>query len=184
MNLIQAIILAVVEGLTEYLPISSTGHMIITSFLLGIPQNEYVKMYTVAIQFGAILSVLALYWRMFLRDFSFYIKLLIAFIPSAIIGFLLADYIDELFETPIGVSLALIGGGIILLFVNDWFKSNEKKPSSIDDVTYPKALMIGFFQVIALFPGVSRSAATIIGGLTQKLNRRAAAEFSFFFFTR
>lgn len=180
MNIIQALLLAVVEGITEFLPISSTGHMIITSYLFGIEETDYVKMYTVAIQLGAILSVVVLYWKEFFRSFDFYVKLFIAFIPSAIAGLLLGKYIDKLFENPVGVSIALIAGGVVLLYVNQWFHKNEYHQTEIKDVTYKKAFSIGLFQVIALFPGVSRSAATIIGGLSQKLNRKTAAEFSFF----
>lgn len=177
MNLFQAVILAIIEGITEYLPVSSTGHMIIASSMMGIASNEFVKMFTVAIQFGAILSVIVLYWRRFIQTFDFYVKLLIAFIPAAIIGFLLNDFIDAMLENVVVVAVSLLLGGIILLFVDKWFINKE---SQSEEVSYPKALVIGFFQVIAMIPGVSRSAATIIGGLSQKLSRKAAAEFSFF----
>jgi undecaprenyl-diphosphatase len=177
MNYFEAIILAVIEGLTEYLPVSSTGHMIIASSMMGIASDEFVKMFTIAIQFGAILSVVVLYWKRFFQSIDFYLKLFVAFLPAAVIGFLLNDYIDALLENVIVVAFSLMIGGVVLLFVDKWFKYQENDP---DEMTYGKALAVGFFQVIAMVPGVSRSAATIIGGLTQNLTRTAAAEFSFF----
>ncbi|MBS1508614.1 MAG: undecaprenyl-diphosphate phosphatase [Bacteroidetes bacterium] len=173
----EAIVLAIVEGLTEFLPVSSTGHMIIASALMGIPSDAYVKTYTVAIQLGAILSVIVLYWKRFFQTINFYFKLLVAFIPAAVIGFLLGDYIDQLLERVEVVGVTLILGGIVFLFIDKIFTS-EKQTGT--DTTYPTAFKIGLFQCIALVPGVSRSAATIIGGLTQKLTKTAAAEFSFF----
>jgi len=178
MNIIQSIILAIVEGLTEFLPVSSTGHMIIASSVLGIAENEFVKNFTVIIQFGAILSVVVLYWKRFFKSIEFYIKLFIAFIPAAIIGLLASDYIDMLLENVIVVACTLLLGGIFLLFVDKIFGKNELMADS--EPTRKSAFIIGIFQVIAMIPGVSRSAATIIGGLTQKLTRKAAAEFSFF----
>jgi undecaprenyl-diphosphatase len=175
MDFFQAIILAIVEGITEYLPVSSTGHMIIASSIMGIASNDFVKMFTVAIQFGAILSVIVLYWKRFFQTLDFYFKLAVAFLPAAVLGFLLNDFIDSLLENVVVVAITLLLGGIVLLFVDKWFKQKEE-----DEVTYRKALTIGFFQVIAMIPGVSRSAATIIGGLSQKMSRKAAAEFSFF----
>jgi undecaprenyl-diphosphatase len=176
MGVIEAILLAIVEGITEFLPISSTGHMIIASSMMGIAASPFVKMFTVAIQFGAILSVMVLYWKRFLQSFDFYFKLLVAFLPAAVLGFLLNDFIDALLENVVVVGLTLFLGGFVLLFIDKWLK-NEKDAE--DSITYPKALKIGFFQVIAMIPGVSRSAATIIGGLQQKLTRKAAAEFSY-----
>ncbi|RYD83622.1 MAG: undecaprenyl-diphosphate phosphatase [Sphingobacteriales bacterium] len=178
MTTAEAIILAIVEGVTEFLPVSSTGHMIITSSLMGIAGSEFTKTFTVAIQFGAILSVVALYWKRFFQTINFYLKLFVAFIPAAIIGFLLGDQIDALLENEIVVAFALLLGGIVLLFIDKWFNHTEASPKN--EITYPKALKIGLFQCIALIPGVSRSAATIIGGLAQGMNRKAAAEFSFF----
>jgi undecaprenyl-diphosphatase len=177
MNYFEAIILAIIEGLTDYLPVSSTGHMIIASSMMGIASDEFVKMFTIAIQFGAILSVVVLYWKRFFQSIDFYLKLFVAFLPAAVIGFLLNDYIDALLENVIVVAFSLMIGGVVLLFVDKWFKYQENDP---DEMTYGKALAVGFFQVIAMVPGVSRSAATIIGGLTQNLTRTAAAEFSFF----
>lgn len=176
MDIIDAILLAIVEGLTEFLPVSSTGHMIITQELLGITSDEYVKMFIVSIQFGAILSVIVLYWKRFFRTMDFYYKLFVAFLPAAFFGLLFEELISDLLENVVVVALALIIGGIVLIFVDNWFKRPEKE----QEITYSKAFKIGLFQVIAMIPGVSRSAATIIGGLAQKLNRTTAAEFSFF----
>jgi undecaprenyl-diphosphatase len=178
MNIFEAIILAIIEGLTEFLPVSSTGHMIIGSSLMGIQSQEFVKLFTVAIQFGAILSVVVLYFKRFFRSFDFYFKLLVAFIPAVIFGLLLSDTIDQLLESPLAVAISLVIGGIILLFVDKWFENPEIDDS--DEISNLTALKIGFFQCISMIPGVSRSAATIVGGMTQKLSRKAAAEFSFF----
>lgn len=181
MTIFEAVVLAIVEGITEFLPVSSTGHMIIASSLMGIAQDDFTKAFTVAIQFGAILSVLVLYWKRFFRSVNFYVKLFVAFIPAAIVGIVLGDVIDSLLENVMAVAIALILGGIVLIFIDKWFSAD--KPDDIDDsnaIPYKHAFMIGIFQCLAVIPGVSRSAATIIGGLTQKLTRKAAAEFSFF----
>ncbi len=176
MTFLEAVIIAIVEGLTEFLPVSSTGHMIITQELLGMEINDFVKAFTVSIQFGAILSVVVLYWRKFIQSLDFYYKLFIAFIPAAVIGFLAGDLIDNLLENVAVVAIMLVLGGIVLVFVDRWFK--QQKPDQ--PISYPSAFKIGLFQCIAMIPGVSRSAATIIGGMTQKLDRKTAAEFSFF----
>lgn len=178
MSVLESIILAIIEGLTEFLPVSSTGHIIIGSSVMGIADDSFTKVFTVAIQFGAILSVIVLYWKKFLQSFEFYFKLGVAFIPAALIGFLLNDYIDALLERIEVVGFMLIIGGVIFLFIDKIFEANEKNMDQ--RITYPVALKIGIFQCIAMIPGVSRSAATIIGGLTQKLNKKTAAEFSFF----
>jgi undecaprenyl-diphosphatase len=178
MNLFQSIILAIIEGITEYLPISSTGHMILASSFMGIASDPFVKFFTVAIQLGAILAVVVLYFKRFFRSLDFYFKLLAAFIPSAIFGVLFSDAIDALLESPLGVAIALLLGGIILLFVDKWF--NRPGIDDSDEIDYARAIKIGLFQCIAMVPGVSRSGATIIGGMTQGLSRKAAAEFSFF----
>ncbi len=178
MNIFQAIVLAIIEGFTEFLPVSSTGHMIIGSALMGIQSNEFVKLFTIAIQLGAILSVIVLYFKRFFQTLDFYFKLLVAFIPAVILGLLLSDKIDALLESPLGVALALLIGGIILLFVDKWF--NNSKIDSTDEISYLQALKIGLFQCLSMIPGTSRSAATIVGGMSQKLSRKAAAEFSFF----
>lgn len=177
MSIPEAILLAIIEGITEFLPISSTGHMIIGSSLMGIADHPFTKMFTVAIQFGAILSVVVLYWKRFFQSFDFYVKLLIAFIPAVVFGLLLKDQIDALLERVDVVGYMLLIGGVFFLFMDKIFHTDSLKE---ENVTYPKAFRIGFFQVIAMLPGVSRSAATIIGGLSQKLSKKAAAEFSFF----
>ena len=176
MDLMQAIILAIIEGITEFLPISSTGHMVIASSIMGISQNEFTKIFTVCIQFGAILSVVVLYWKKFFTGIDFYLKLFVAFLPAAIFGFLLGKKIDAMLESPLVVAINLLVGGVVLLFVDQYFKNSTDDELNI---SYSKALKIGFFQCLALMPGVSRSAATIIGGLSQGMTRKAAAEFSF-----
>lgn len=180
MNLLHAIVLAIIEGLTEFLPVSSTGHMIIGSTAMGIAANPFVKVFTVAIQFGAILSVLVLYWRRFFQNFDFYLKLFVAFLPAVVFGLLFKKVIDRLMENIAVVGLALVAGGIVFLFLDGFFERRSSRETGISDITLPKALRIGLFQVISMVPGVSRSAATIIGGLTQGLSPKTAAEFSFF----
>jgi undecaprenyl-diphosphatase len=180
MSLVDAIIIAIVEGLTEFLPISSTGHMIITSYLLGINKEEFTKLYEVSIQFGAILSVVVLYWKKFFefRRWQFYVKLIIGVLPALILGYLFSDQIDSLLEKPMPVAIALLVGGIILLFIDNLFRVHTIE--SDDQITFPKAFLVGCWQVLAMVPGVSRSAASIIGGMQQKFTRHLAAEFSFF----
>ncbi len=180
MDTLQTIIIAIVEGLTEFLPVSSTGHMIITSSLMGIEKDDFVKLFEIAIQLGAILSVVVLYWKKFF-DFSkwhFYIKLIIAVIPALILGKLLSEKIDALLESPTTVAISLLVGGIILLFVDKLFTQHTITEEK--DITYTNGFIIGIWQCLAMVPGVSRSAASIIGGMQQKLTRSAAAEFSFF----
>ncbi|WP_138476381.1 undecaprenyl-diphosphate phosphatase [Dyadobacter bucti] len=176
MSIWQAIILAIVEGITEFLPVSSTGHMIIASSFMGISHLEFTKMFTVNIQFGAILSVLVLYWKRFFQTTDFYFKLFVAFLPAAVIGFLLNDFIDALLENVVVVAISLLVGGIILIFIDRIANDSTKER----EISYFDALKIGFFQCIAMIPGVSRSASTIIGGMLQGLSRKQAAEFSFF----
>lgn len=178
----QAFLLALVEGLTEFLPVSSTGHMIIASALLGIKPTEFTKLYTVVIQFGAILSVFVVYWRRFFQSWDFYFKLLAAFAPVVVVGLLLKKQVDALLESVPTVAAMLLLGGIVLLFVDKWFPQEDAGQGGhpVTTPSYRSALLIGLFQCLAIVPGVSRSAATIIGGLTQKLTRKSAAEFSFF----
>ena len=176
MTIWQAILLAIVEGLTEFLPVSSTGHMIIVSHFMGISNDEFVKLFEVNIQFGAILSVLVLYRERLTKSFSIYLKLLAAFIPTAILGLLLDDYIDTLLESVQVVAVSLLLGGVLLLFVDSWFKRNVRQ---LEELSLPQAASIGLFQAISMIPGVSRAAATIIGGQTRGLTKEAAAEFSF-----
>ncbi len=178
MNTLHAIILAIIEGLTEFLPVSSTGHMIIGSSLMGIAQSDLAPVFTVAIQFGAILSVVVLYWRRFFENFRLYPLLFVAFLPAAFFGVLFGHAIEVLLENVTVVAVALLLGGVVLLFIDRLFPhDDEERPGELN---WKNALIIGSFQVIAMVPGVSRSAATIIGGLTQKLSRKQAAEFSFF----
>jgi len=176
MSIWETIIIAIVEGLTEFLPVSSTGHMIIAQALLGVQSTEFVKAFTVIIQFGAILSVLVLYWKRFLQSWNFYLKLLIGFLPAAFFGLLFSDKIDEMLESVRVVSITLILGGIVMLFMDKWFN----KPRKNQEISNKNALIIGFFQCIAMIPGVSRSMSTIFGGMAQGLTRKNAAEFSFF----
>jgi undecaprenyl-diphosphatase len=180
MHLFEAVIIAIVEGLTEFLPISSTGHMIITSSLLGIASDDFTKLFEVCIQLGAILSVVALYHKKFfpLNKWKFYIKLLVAVTPALAIGFVLSDAIDALLESPTTVAITLLLGGVVLLFIDKLFSAPTIETE--EKITFKNGLTIGFWQCLALIPGMSRSAATIIGGMQQKLTRNVAAEFSFF----
>jgi len=173
----QATIIAIVEGITEFLPISSTGHMIIFEKLLGLEPSALLNVYKITIQFGAILSVICLYWKRFIQSTDFYLKLFMGFIPAAVFGFLLSDLVDRMLGSVLIVAISFIAGGIVLIFIDAWLKNDQ--PDN-QEITYPMAFKIGLFQVIAMIPGVSRSAATIIGGMTQRLNRAQAAEFSFF----
>ena len=180
MDLLQAIIIAIIEGLTEYLPVSSTGHMIFTSSYFGIEKEEFVKLFQVSIQFGAILAVVVLYWKKFF-DFSklqFFIKLACAVVPALILGKLFDDKIEAVLEHPTPIAIVLIVGGIILLFIDRFFQSPTIHKE--EDITIKKAVAIGFWQCLAMMPGTSRSAASIIGGMQQGLSRQVAAEFSFF----
>ncbi len=179
MNTIQAIILAIIEGITEFLPISSTGHMIIVSSFFGIEHDEFTKLFTIVIQLGAILSVVALYFKRFFQTFDFYFKLLVAFIPAVVLGLLFSKKIDALLESPVTVAVTLLIGGILLLKVDDWFTKKEEIQTP-DNISYLQAFKIGLFQCLAMVPGVSRSGASIVGGMSQKLSRTTAAEFSFF----
>jgi undecaprenyl-diphosphatase len=181
MSYLQAFILAVIEGLTEFLPVSSTGHMVIASSFMGIGHDDFVKLFEVAIQLGAIMAVVVLYWKKFF-DFSkwqFYLKLIIAVIPALVFGFILNDFIDETLGNPLFIAVVLLLGGIVLLFIDRLFKNPLVE--SEREISNMTAFKIGCFQVLAVvFPGLSRSAATIIGGMQQRLTRQAAAEFSFF----
>lgn len=180
MSTIQAVVLAIVEGVTEFLPISSTGHLIMVSSLMGIGKDDFTKFFEIAVQLGAILAVVVLYWRKFFkfRDWKFYVKLIVAVIPALVIGYKAGPIIDGLLINPLYTALTLLGGGFILLFIDNFFHRSKIKEEK--DITYTNAVMIGLFQCAALIPGVSRAAATIIGGMQQKLTRSLAAEFSFF----
>ena len=194
MDIFETIIIAIVEGLTEFLPVSSTGHMIIAQNLLGVESTEFVKAFTFIIQFGAILSVLVLYWKRFFRlnhtpapqgsgaiqrflhKFDFYWKLFVAFIPAAVLGLLFSDAIDAMLESVVVVAVMLVIGGIFMLFCDKIFN----KGSEENQLTEKRAFMVGLYQCISMIPGVSRSMATIVGGMSQGMTRKAAAEFSFF----
>ncbi|WP_462342159.1 undecaprenyl-diphosphate phosphatase [Phocaeicola plebeius] len=194
LSLFQTIVIAIVEGLTEFLPVSSTGHMIITQHILGVESTDFVKAFTFIIQFGAILSVVCLYWKnffhlnhtpmpenctpvkRFLHKYDFYWKLLAAFIPAAVLGLLFSDMIDAMLESVTVVAVMLIAGGIFMLFCDKIFGNGSEKTV----LTEKRAFFIGLFQCISMIPGVSRSMATIVGGMAQKLTRKKAAEFSFF----
>ena len=180
MNSFQAILIAIIEGLTEYLPVSSTAHMVFLSSYFGIQEDDFVKLFQVSIQFGAILAVVALYWKKFF-DFSklsFFIKLACAVVPALVLGQLFDDAIEAVLGNPIPIAIVLILGGIVLLFIDSKFQN----PTILkeEDITIKKAVTIGFWQCLAMMPGTSRSAASIIGGMQQGLSRHAAAEFSFF----
>ena len=194
LSTLEVIIIAIVEGLTEFLPVSSTGHMIIAQSLLGVESTEFVKAFTVIIQFGAILSVVWLYWKRFFRlnrtpapegasalkrflhKFDFYWKLLVAFVPAAVIGLAFSDKIDEMLESVTVVAVMLVVGGVFMLFCDKIFNKGSEETV----LTEKRAFMIGLIQCIAMIPGVSRSMSTIVGAMSQRLTRKAAAEFSFF----
>ena len=175
MDILQAIVLGIIEGLTEFIPVSSTGHMIIASSFFGIAGDDFTKLFTIVIQLGTIMSVVVLYFKRFFQSMDFYYKLFVAFLPAVFLGLLLSDFIDSLLENPITVAVSLIIGGFILLKVDDWFGDGKQT-----EISYLTALKIGFFQCLAMIPGVSRSGASIVGGMSQKLSRTTAAEFSFF----
>lgn len=179
MNLIEAIILAIVEGLTEFLPVSSTGHMILVSTIMQIHNDEFVKTFEIAIQLGAILSVVVLYYKKFLISITIYLKLLTAFLPTGFIGFFAYSTIKTYLFNPWVVSIALIAGGIILIILDKWSEKRQSTVDSIENVSYGKSIIIGFIQCFSMIPGVSRAAATIFGGLLAGFDRKQAAEFSF-----
>ena len=179
MNYFQAIILAIIEGITEFLPVSSTGHMIIASSFFGIAHDDFTKLFTIVIQLGTILSVVVLYFKRFFQSVDFYLKIAVAFVPAVFFGLLFAKKIDALLENPITVAISLLIGGLILLKVDDWF-SNSEGAIENETISYATAFKIGLMQCLAMVPGVSRSGASIVGGMSQKLSRKTAAEFSFF----
>ena len=196
MSILEAIVIAIVEGLTEFLPISSTGHMIITSSAFGIGDEDFTKLFEVAIQLGAILAVVILYWKKFFQfnRWQFYVKLGVGVIPALLFGFLFNDVIDKMLGSSAIVATTMVLGGIVLLFIDKWFQQPATSQPDIlatevtqselieadEKLSFKKALVIGCWQVLAMIPGVSRSAASIIGGMQQKLTRNFAAEFSFF----
>ncbi len=180
MSFLETIILALIEGLTEFLPISSTAHMIFASSIMGIESDEFVKMFQVSIQFGAILAVVALFWKKFFdfKSYQFYVKLAIAVIPALVLGKLFDDKIEAILEKPIPIAIVLILGGVVFLFIDRLFR--KSRINEEEDVNFQKAVTIGLWQCLAMMPGTSRAAASIIGGMQQGLTRKMAAEFSFF----
>lgn len=178
MTWFQAIVLGIIEGVTEFLPVSSTGHMVIASHFMGIAEDPFTKSFEVIIQMGAILTVLVLYWRRFLPNWSFYQKILIAFFPTAVIGFLIKDYVDLWLESPTLVATSLVLGGVVLIWIDKARPGHEGR--SIEDLKTADCLKLGFYQSVAMIPGVSRSGSTIVGGLLTGMKKSEAAEFSFF----
>lgn len=180
MTIFQTVVIAIVEGLTEFLPISSTGHMIIASSMLGIAKDDFTKLFEIAIQLGAILSVVVLYWKKFFKQarLGFYVKLAVAVIPALVLGAIFSKKIDALLESPLTVAVTMLIGGVVLLFIDSLFRQPAIEKE--EDISLSKAFVIGIWQCLAMIPGTSRSAASIIGGMQQKLTRNLAAEFSFF----
>jgi len=176
---LQAVIIAIIEGLTEFLPVSSTGHMILASSLMRIENEEFAKTFEIVIQLGAIMAVVVLYFKSFLSGINIYTKLAAAFIPTGIIGFFAYKYIKALLFNPLTVSISLIVGGVILILLDKWSEKKESVYASTDDISFMDAIKIGFFQCLSMIPGISRSAATIFGGIFSGFNRQQAAEFSF-----
>jgi undecaprenyl-diphosphatase len=179
MNIIQSIILSIIEGLTEFLPISSTGHMILASSIMNIPEDAFVKTFEISIQIGAIMAIVLLYAKRFLQGISIYLKLAIAFIPTGIIGFLAYPYIKTYLFNPIIVSISLVLGGIVLILIDKKVVGQESKTAELENISYKNAFFIGLFQSISMIPGVSRAAATIVGGIFNGLDKKQAIEFSF-----
>ncbi|TFV95838.1 undecaprenyl-diphosphate phosphatase [Algoriphagus kandeliae] len=179
MTLFQTIIIAIIEGLTEFLPISSTGHMILASTAMGIHDDEFVKTFEVFIQLGAILAIALMYIKRFFRGLKIYFKLLAAFIPTAIVGLLAYDIIKGYLFNPVVVSVSLILGGVILILIDKKVVSRESQLSEVEDISYKNAFFIGLFQCLSMVPGTSRAAATIIGGVFNGLDKKQATEFSF-----
>lgn len=179
MTLFQSIIIAIIEGLTEFLPISSTGHMILASAAMGIHEDEFVKTFEVFIQLGAILAIALMYIKRFFKSIDIYLKLFAAFVPTAIVGLLAYDYIKGYLFNPIVVSVSLILGGIILLLIDKKVVNQKSDLAEVEDMTYKSAFFIGLFQCLSMVPGTSRAAATIIGGVFNGLDKKQATEFSF-----
>lgn len=181
MTFLEVFWLSLVEGLTEFLPISSTGHLIVLSSLFGIESDGFVKSFNIIIQFGAILAVVALYWRRFLPiRLTFYLKLFVAVLPAIVVGFLLKNQLEMILDSTLIVAITFILGGFILIWSDYYFIDESKNTLTIDDLSLKQCLVLGFIQCLAMIPGTSRSGATIIGGLFLGLSRKAAAEFSFF----
>lgn len=179
MTLFQSILIAVVEGLTEFLPISSTGHMILASTAMGIHEEEFVKTFEVFIQLGAILAIALMYIKRFFRNLTIYFKLITAFLPTAVVGLLAYDYIKAYLFNPIVVSVSLILGGVILLLIDKKVTAQSSSMMEVEAISYKNAFFIGLCQCLSMVPGTSRAAATIIGGVFNGLDKKQATEFSF-----
>ena len=180
MNIIQVILLSIVEGTTEFLPISSTAHLVLTSNLLSIPDSNFLKSFIISIQLGAILAPLVLYFKSFIFNKKALTRIITSFIPTAVIGFIFYSLIKEVLIGNVFITLiALFIGGVLLILFEKLFTQKDTRLKKIEDISLPKAFLIGIFQSVSVVPGVSRAAATIIGGLTVGLNRTAATEFSF-----
>ncbi len=179
MSILQSIIIAIIEGLTEFLPISSTGHMILATAAMKIHEDEFVKTFEIAIQLGAILAIALMYFKRFFQGLEIYYKLIIAFIPTAIIGFLAYDFIKEYLFNPTVVSVSLIVGGVVLIWIDKWVVATKSTTESLEKISYKNAFYIGLMQCLSMIPGTSRAAATIIGGVFNGLDKKQATEFSF-----
>jgi undecaprenyl-diphosphatase len=179
MSILDAILTAIVEGLTEFLPISSTGHMILLNSILGNGEDEFTKTFEIVIQLGAIMAIVLLYARRFITKWDIYLKLFVAFLPAAALGFLFHDFIKEKLFNHWVVAISLILGGIVLILLDRILKPTEQTPEELTNISYKQSLFIGCFQCLAMVPGVSRAAATIIGGMFNGLSKKSAAEFSF-----
>jgi len=179
MDIIQSIILAIIEGVTEFLPISSTGHMILTSYAMKIHENEFVKTFEVAIQLGAIMAIAIMYIKRFMQSFDIYLKLAIAFVPTAIVGFLAYDFIKTYLFNPVVVSVSLVIGGVVLILIDKKVIQQQRQVESLEKIPVKNAFFIGLIQCLSMIPGTSRAAATIVGGVFNKLDKKQATEFSF-----
>jgi len=179
MSLIESIILAVIEGLTEFLPVSSTGHMILASAAMKIFDAEFVKNFEIAIQLGAILSIVLIYFKQFSHGIKLYLKLVTAFLPTAVIGFLAYDFIKSVLFNPTVVAVSLIIGGIILIIIDKRVTQKSSETLNLEMIPYKNAFCIGLIQCLSMIPGTSRAAATIIGGVFNGLDKKQATEFSF-----
>lgn len=179
MSYIQAIIIAIIEGLTEFLPVSSTGHMILADSIMHVQDKEFAKTFEIVIQLGAIMAVLLIYIKRFFVGINIYTKLFVAFLPTGVIGFLAYKTIKHYLFNPFTVSISLIVGGVVLILLDKWSAQKQSEYKEVEEISYIGALKIGLIQCLSMIPGVSRAAATIFGGVFSGFNRKQAAEFSF-----
>jgi|ERR1035437_2063557 undecaprenyl-diphosphatase len=179
MSIIQSIVLSIIEGLTEFLPISSTGHMILASSIMNISEDAFVKTFEISIQIGAIFAIVLMYARRFLQGISIYLKLAVAFLPTGIIGFLAYPYIKTYLFNQVVVTISLILGGIILILIDKKVVGQQSKTEALENISYKNAFFIGLCQSVSMIPGVSRAAATILGGIFNGFDKKQAIEFSF-----